>query len=158
MTIKELRKEKGLTQRQASELTGVPLRTYKLYENDPDKIGNIKYSYIQESLAQYGFTDETHGILSPDEIRQKCTAVFGNYPVDFCILFGSYARGDASETSDVDLLVSTKISGLQFFGMIEELREALRKKVDALDIRQLDNNPELLSAILKEGVRLYVQG
>lgn len=46
----------------------------------------------------------------------------------FCYLFGSYAKNTANELSDVDLLVSTKITGMAFFGLAEKLREALHKK------------------------------
>ena len=46
MTIKELRKELQLTQIQVSEIVNVPLRTYKLYENDPNKIGSMKYKPV----------------------------------------------------------------------------------------------------------------
>lgn len=36
--IKEVRKEKKLTQQQAAEILGISLRSYKSYENDTDKI------------------------------------------------------------------------------------------------------------------------
>ena len=157
MTIKTMRQEKELTQQQASELTGIPLRTYKTYENDPTKEGTIKYLYIQETLRRYGLIDEEHGIQSIDKIRKICAEVFIDRPVEFCILFGSYANGNATEHSDIDLLVSTELHGLQFFGLAETLREKLHKKIDLLDIRQIEGNEELLHDILKEGVRIYVQ-
>ena len=157
MTIKELRIKKGLTQIQASELTGIPLRTYKNYENDPAKIDSIKYNYILSVLEKYGIIDETHGILSLDDITEIAQQVLQEFNVEYAILFGSYAKGTAVETSDVDLLISTDISGIKFFGIAEKLRTALNKKVDLLDIKQLSNNQELLENILKEGIRIYVQ-
>ena len=57
--------------------------------------------------------------------------------------------------SDVDLLVSTKITGMSFFGLAEKLREALHKKVDLLNIEQLNNNQELLNEILMDGIKIY---
>ena len=39
--IKELGKEKKLTQQQAAEILGISLRSYKSYENDADKVGTI---------------------------------------------------------------------------------------------------------------------
>lgn len=157
MGIKELRKEKKLTQVQASEITGIPLRTFKLYENDPDRIGSLKYNYILDELEEYGKVDEEHGILGLDDIKELCTEIFKKYKVNYAILFGSYARGDAGVTSDVDLLVSTETTGLKFFGMVEELRKSLKKKVDVLDINQLADNKDLTENILREGVRIYVQ-
>ena len=61
------------------------------------------------------FLDEEHGLLSIDSITEICSNIFRNYDVEFCYLFGSYAKGIPTETSDVDLLVSTNISGLQFY-------------------------------------------
>ena len=39
MTPKELRALAGISQAEAAAFTGIPLRTYKNYENDPAKIG-----------------------------------------------------------------------------------------------------------------------
>ena len=75
--------------------------------------------------------------------------------MDYCYLFGSYAKGKAVATSDVDLLISGKVTGLNFYGLVEELRGALHKKVDLLDIKQLLNNEELLNAVLGEGIKIY---
>ena len=75
--------------------------------------------------------------------------------VEYCYLFGSYAKGKATPLSDVDLLISSGITGLKFFGMVEELRERLGKKVDVIEKKQLENNFELAQEILKDGVRIY---
>lgn len=84
-----------------------------------------------------------------------CNLVFSSYEVNFCYLFGSYAKGKANETSDIDLLISSNVTGVKFFGLIEELREQLKKKVDLLDILQLNNNQTLLQEILKDGIKIY---
>lgn len=154
-TLKELRRSKGLTQKEAAALTQIPLRTYKNYENDPLKVETIKYHYIFDVIKQYGYIDEEHGILELADIRSVCESVFEEYQVEFAILFGSYARGKASESSDVDILVSSDVKGLKFYGMVEKLRDVLKKKVDLLDMNQLNNNQELLKEILKDGVRIY---
>ena len=39
--------------------------------------------------------------------------------------------------------------------MIEDLRTALKKKIDALDIEQLVNNQDLTNEILKDGIKIY---
>ena len=156
-TLKELRLSKGLTQEKASILLGVSLRSYKSYENDLTKIGTIKYNYMLEQLDKYISIDEEHGILTIDEIKKACKYVLEEYSVKYCILFGSYAKGKANEKSDVDLLVSTDITGLRFFGIAERLRNALHKKVDLLDLKQLSNNQNLLDEILKDGIRVYEQ-
>lgn len=157
MTIKDIRKVNKLTQVEASRITGIPLRTYKMYENDQSKIGSIKYNYIINKLSEYGFIDENHGVLSLEDIQKGVAEVLSEYTVDYAILFGSYAKGLAEPTSDVDLLISTEISGMKFFGIAEKLRTKLNKKIDLLDLKQLNGNHELLKNILGEGIRVYVQ-
>lgn len=155
MTLRELRKNKGITQQEAANFLGVPLRTYSNYENDIKKQTSIKYIYMLEKLYTYGYVDEENGILTLDEIKKVCVEVFSKYSVEYCYLFGSYAKGKAKATSDVDLLVCTNLSGLKFYGLVEELREALKKKVDVLDQKQLIDNFELTNEILKDGIKIY---
>lgn len=156
--LKELRLEKRMTQQEVAEMAGISLRSYKSYENDPEKEGTIKYRYIVEQLDKINFIDEEHGLLTIDDIKKCCAKVFSQYEIHFCYLFGSYAKGKQTETSDVDLLISSEIKGLKFFGLVEELRLALRKKVDVLDVNQLKDNMELTEEILKDGMRIYVSG
>ncbi len=153
--LKKIRLDKGLTQKHASEIIGVSLRTYKTYENDNSKTDTTKYKYMLELIDKFAVLDEEHGVLSLDEIVDGCKCVFEEYPVKYCILFGSYSKGCASEKSDVDLLVSSDVTGLRFYGMIERLRNALHKKVDLLDVRQLINNYQLLDDILNYGIKVY---
>ncbi|MBR2674906.1 MAG: nucleotidyltransferase domain-containing protein [Mogibacterium sp.] len=157
-TIKDLRKSGRLTQLEASKLVGIPLRTFKEYENHSEKIGTIKYEYILQKLEELLFIDEAHGILRHEDIVSICSEIFKEYPVYYCYLFGSYSKGTATETSDVDLLVSTDVSGLHFYGLAEKLRSKLKKKVDLITLNQLKDNLELLDEILKHGEKIYVQG
>ncbi|MBO4687694.1 MAG: nucleotidyltransferase domain-containing protein [Clostridiales bacterium] len=153
--LKELRIEKELTQQQAADLVGISLRSYKSYENDREKEGSFKYKYIIDRLAMLKPLDEEHGLVTVDYIRRKCLPILEKYEVDYCYLFGSYAKGRATEKSDIDLLLSTKIRGIRFFGLVEELREALHKKVDVLDVNQLEGNLALTKEVLKDGIKIY---
>lgn len=155
VALKELRRSKQLTQKEVADAIGVSLRSYVSYENDPEKQGTPKYRFFLQEVERMNIIDEEHGTLTIDRIAKDCAEVFENYPVDYCYLFGSYAKGTAGETSDVDLLVSTSATGFQYFGLVEELREKLHKKVDLLDTKQLLENEELLNEVLKEGVRIY---
>lgn len=155
MTLKELRLSKGLTQKQAAALCSVSLRSYVTFENSKEKSDSIKYKYMISVLEQYGIVDETHGLLAIEEIREKLNLVFSEYEINYCYLFGSYAKGTATETSDVDLLIATEVTGMKFFGLVEKIREALHKKVDVLDFSQLNDNPDLLNEILKDGIKIY---
>ena len=153
--LKDLRKEKKMTQLEVADLAGISLRSYKTYENDETKSDSIKYKYLMEQLTKVNFIDEEHGLLDVDDIKRKCTKVLEQYDVNFCYLFGSYAKGKETPTSDVDLLISANIKGLKFYGLVEELRTVLHKKVDVLDMNQLKENLELTEEILKDGVKIY---
>ena len=155
MKLKKLRLEKGLTQEKAAQILGVSRRTYVTYEKDESKIPPVKMEFFLHTLEKYGIIDETHGILTLEAIKKICTDTLKEYNVEYMYLFGSYAKGNATETSDVDLLVSMPVNGLVFYELIETLREKLRKKVDLLDIAQLNNNPKLVQEILKDGVKIY---
>ena len=155
MTLKELRKEKGLTQAACAKVVGVPLRTYIRYESDEGRRNNIKYRYIFEMLQKYGVIDEEHGLLTVEKIKETCSPLFEQYGVKYAYLFGSYAKKRATEQSDVDLLISMPVNGLRFYELVEALREALKKRVDLLDETQLDNNNTLVKEILQDGIKIY---
>lgn len=155
LKLKNLRKEKKLTQAKCAEYLGIPLRTYQNYENDESKSGSIKYAFMLQKLEEYGVIDESHGVLSIEQIREICTRVFEGLKIEYCYLFGSYAKGKATETSDVDLLIGTSVSGIHFYGLVEAIREGLHKRVDILNREQLESNLELINEILKDGIKIY---
>ena len=155
MTLKELRKQKKMTQTECAKYLGIPVRTYQNYETDRSKAGSMKYAFMMQKLEEYGFVDETHGVLSIEQITDVCKTVFSNYDIEYCYLFGSYAKGKATEQSDVDLLIATSISGMRFYDLVESVREGLKKKVDVLKSEQLNSNPDLMNEILKDGVKIY---
>lgn len=155
MTLKELRIEKGLTQAACAKAVGIPMRTYVRYESDEGRKDTIKYRYIFETLQKYGVIDEDHGLLTVEKIREICTPLFERYNVRYAYLFGSYAKGKATEKSDVDLLISMPLNGLRFYEFVEVLRESLKKKVDLLDDTQLENNTALVKEILQDGIKIY---
>ena len=58
---------------------------------------------------------------------------FSTQPVLKAWLFGSFSRGEETQDSDVDFIVSldkSKPIGLKFFGMWSDLEELLGRKVD----------------------------
>ena len=86
MGLKQMRKEKGLTQAKCAEYLQIPIRSYKRYEANEDKISQMKYAYMVNRLNEYGFVDEEHGILTVDEIKKICSDVFKGFQVDYCFL------------------------------------------------------------------------
>ena len=158
MQMTELKKQriaKRITQQEVASIVGISLRSYISYENDEKKVGSPKYRFLLQELEKINAVDEEHGILKVDDIVAVCGSIFSEYDVEYCYLFGSYAKNRATGSSDVDLLISTKTTGLKYYELVERLRENLHKKVDLLDYKQLLNNEELLNDVLKEGIRIY---
>lgn len=154
MTIAELRKQNNITQKEAAELVGVPYRTYVRYEQNNAKTDSFKYKMIYSELAKKVTIDEEHGLLTVDKIQELLIPILQKHGITYCYLFGSYAKGTAKETSDVDLLVDTDLSGFDYFGLVEEIRTTLRKKIDLLRLCDLQQDNPIVLEILKEGVRL----
>ncbi|MFA7222692.1 MAG: nucleotidyltransferase domain-containing protein [Bacilli bacterium] len=154
MELKEIRLKNKLTQKEASEILNISRRSYQTYEKGVS-INKDKYSFLCEKLDKMFLIDEEHGILTIDEIKIGVAAILNKYDVKACYLFGSYAKNKANEKSDIDLLIDSSVTGLNFFGLVEELREKLNKKIDLLNKDQILNNPELLSEILKDGIKIY---
>ena len=64
------------------------------------------------------------------------SAYFANQPVLKAWLFGSFARGEETPLSDVDILVvldRSKPVGLKFFGMWNDLEKLLGRDVDLVE-------------------------
>ena len=152
--LKKIRMSLDLSQTEAAKILGISRRTYQKYEATDDKEDN-KLKYYIFRLDELNKLDEEHGILSIDDIKRITNDIFSKYNINFCYLFGSYAKKNATPSSDIDLLIDTDITGLDFFGLVEELRLSLHKKIDLLKINQLDNNQELLKEILKDGIKIY---
>lgn len=155
MNLKDVRLQCNLTQEKAAQILGVTRRTYINYESGKIDENSLKYKFLVETLKQANLIDEEHGLLTLEQIKTICSEIFKDYDVEYCYLFGSYAKGKATEKSDVDLLVSMPVNGLKFFELIELLREKLKKKVDLLDVAQLNNNSALVQEILRDGIKIY---
>lgn len=70
-------------------------------------------------------------------------------------LFGSFARGEATKKSDVDLLIEFRGKNKDLLDRIilmQELEEALHRKVDVLTYKYI--HPSLKEHILSEQVRI----
>ena len=96
-------------------------------------------------------------MLSIEEIRSYITPVVEKYPIERVILFGSYARGEATEKSDVDLIVESggKMRNTKIFTLGGELLEVLPVRVDVYDILEIANPSALYENIQKDGVIIY---
>lgn len=156
MTLKQLRTSYEITQSQAANSVGVPLRTYARYEAEND-FENLKYQKIVDLLRERFEITEDKGVYSLDKLKAKIVSILSEYGSDisFCYLFGSYAKNYATESSDVDLCINTTLTGFAFVGLIEKLREALKKDIDLIRIGDLKNNLELITEIMKDGIKIF---
>lgn len=95
-------------------------------------------------------------ILTMEEIKEKIRPVCEQYGVKKLFLFGSYARGDATDDSDIDFrLISEKEMDLfKMIGLRMDLEEVLGKEVDL--ISQISKNSEIFKKYYeRDAVLLY---
>ena len=90
-----------------------------------------------------------------NELKKKLSPVFKNYKVKEAILFGSVAKGIATEKSDIDILVDSGLKGLSFYGLLEDIIEATGKDIDLIDISQIDKGSQIEREIKDTGVVIY---
>ena len=95
-------------------------------------------------------------ILMQENIKKIVQDYFKYKPVSKVYLFGSYARGDAREDSDVDLLFSlTENTRISYFGLAQylvDLEKQFSKKVDLIEDKFV--YPEIREEINKEKILL----
>lgn len=97
-----------------------------------------------------------------NEIKKLTEPIFKSYDVGEAYIFGSYARGDFTENSDIDIIiVSKKIKSLLTIGAIlEELKQALKKEVDLIEEEcfegEIDEEEQkFYDTIKRERVKIY---
>ncbi|MCK4398769.1 MAG: nucleotidyltransferase family protein [Methanophagales archaeon] len=85
-----------------------------------------------------------------DEIKKTLIEVLKKHGVKKAALFGSIVRGEATEESDIDLLIEFggRKSLLDLAGLKLELQELLRRRIDVLTYKSL--HPLLKERILSE--------
>jgi predicted nucleotidyltransferase len=96
-------------------------------------------------------------MLSIEEIKSYIIPIVEKYPIVKIILYGSYARGDASDTSDIDLIVDSQghLRNRKILAFGGELLAVLPVRVDVYDILEIENPSVIYDNILKEGVIIY---
>lgn len=78
------------------------------------------------------------------------------YNGESAILFGSYARGDYTDKSDVDVVVfgGDQFKPIDIFAFGEDLREMTKKEADVFEIREINKDTEFYKNVLKDGVHI----
>ena len=98
-------------------------------------------------------------VYSIEQIKHIVSPVAEKHGVDKVFLFGSYARGNAKPSSDIDLLVNADhLQGMfALGGLYTDLEFALQKKLDLVTTNSLKYNRDkrFLDAIHKEQTLIY---
>ncbi len=93
-------------------------------------------------------------VHSVSDIQRIVSKLAAEYGAERVYLFGSYARGDMTGASDIDLRIDKgAIRGFQLAGLLLDLEEALGTSVDLIPTGSLD--ARFLSSIQGEEVLLY---
>lgn len=89
------------------------------------------------------------------EIKEKILPILKKNDVVRASIFGSFARGEDKDGSDIDILVELReAKGLLFLaGLKFELEDALDRKVDLLTYKAI--NPRLEKYIYKDEIKIY---
>lgn len=119
--------------------------------------GPAKESASSERCARPFSAGE--GVLEVADIGAAVARASANYPaIRKAILFGSYARGEATPESDVDVRIqydpNVKFSLLDLSGYHNDLESALRRQVDIVSARELSDKA-FADAIERDGVIIY---
>ena len=153
-TLREKRKKLGLTQAQAAVACGVSRRTYQNYEEG--HLSGTPGDELYRILDEMGIMDGSNYVLNVRFIKKAASDVFAKFPEVRCAyLYGSYARGEATGKSDVDILVVCEAMGLKFYGLASDLEEVLHKRVDLQTHRQIIDSENMVETILSEGIKIY---
>lgn len=94
--------------------------------------------------------------LTVENIVNLVKPIAEKYRVREMYLFGSYARGEAREDSDLDFLVfgGEDFKPTLIFALAEDIREALNRNADVFEIREIDTDSEFYASIMKERLRV----
>ena len=103
-------------------------------------------------------------IYTIDEIADKVHSIAEAYDIDKIYLFGSYARSEATEESDIDMYVEfSKPLGLRYCSFVSDIEESLDKCVDIItkdglyNPATLQNNQQLIQRISEERKSIYAK-
>jgi predicted nucleotidyltransferase len=96
-------------------------------------------------------------VYTISEITDRLTPVFEQNGVTKAILFGSYAKGTATEESDVDIVVEMDKNErpIMFFGVFELAIESLGKPVDMIPYVDIIPNGRIDNEVSQNGKVIY---
>ncbi|MGN0609553.1 MAG: nucleotidyltransferase family protein [Oscillospiraceae bacterium] len=101
-------------------------------------------------------------IYTTKEIADKVRPIARAYGIDKMYIFGSYARGEATDSSDIDFYVEfSKPLGLRYCSFFSDIEESMGKSIDIITKDGLYNpvtlnaNGPLIQRIMEERKCIY---
>ena len=154
MTIKEIRRQSGLSQTKFSKEMGIPLKTLKNWEQNIRKPPRYVENLIREVLVSRGYVITENRADTVSDIKRTIAPVAEKYGLKRIVLFGSRARGDFNGKSDYDFYIEGgSFKGLGFVSFTLDLEELFGSSVDVISHPPKDKY--LADAIKNEGVVVY---
>jgi len=98
-----------------------------------------------------------NNIYTKNEIKNILEPIFKASSVKKAILYGSYAKDLQTPASDVDIIIDSdgKLLDINFYGVLEEITVCLKKRVDLIEISEINKNSYFSNIIKNEGVIIY---
>jgi predicted nucleotidyltransferase len=96
-------------------------------------------------------------VYTIDEIKTRVAPIARQYELSHAWLFGSYARGEATPDSDVDICIE-KQGPFGFFGfpgLYADLQDSLEKAIDIVTKDGIKSNTQFKENIEKEEILIY---
>ena len=93
-------------------------------------------------------------MYSVEQLRPIVSGIAAAMPISLVLLVGSYAKGAATENSDVDLVVDGRDLSEAYWDFLFRVEDALTVPVDVMTRKSLDRSI-LKDDILEGGVTLY---
>ncbi len=151
--IKEKRIEAGLTQKDMGELSGVSLKAIREIEQGREE--NVTVASLKKILAYFGLqltlidnqsiSEPLAGVIPFPELMERLRsikkAISKTYGIKEIRLFGSYARGEAKDESDVDVILVPErpLTFKEIVRMEKIFEEVLgHKKIDIVIEKEMD--------------------
>lgn len=104
-------------------------------------------------------------VFTVEELKSRITPIARKYGLKAVYLFGSYARNEATDKSDVDILIDrtgSRIKGMfDMGGLYSELQESIGKEIDLVTTQTLEQastrrrTPYFVENLYTERLKIY---
>lgn len=141
----------------------------ELYSSLGTSVGDAFVMFLKKSIDVNGLPfelkreavitlEEGNRVDSLNEVKERATPILKKHNINEAYIFGSFARGDFNDDSDIDVMVLTE--DFDLLGLIVDLEKKLGRKVDVLIEDDTENSEiptvkALYKNYVKERVKIY---